>query len=152
MSLAAHPDFSLYDYLDVLEATIKSGYRHRGFPEADVEVALSNTRKRIEVGVREGKRYRCGSVQVTGAKHISAETLIRSLSDDSKPQLDVWKKGEPAQFDDEVQSRIRERLKTGFAAAGFFYPDFEIGINRDPSAGTAGLVVTIKDDGPRFTP
>jgi len=145
---SAHPDADLFQYLDTLEATLLSGYRHGGFPEAEVEITFNNSRKRVEAGVKEGKRYRCGDVKVTGAKKVFPQTVTGWLTEDPKPHRILWKKGAPVPFDND-DSRIRARLKSEFGCAGYFYPDFDVGIQRDDEEGIATLAVTINDEGPR---
>ncbi len=145
---AAHPDADLLQYLDSLEAALRSGYRHGGFPAAEVEVVYNNSRKRIEAGVTEGKRYRCGNVEIRGARQVSAETVTGWLTEDPKPYRVLWKKGAPTPFDDD-NFRICDRLKSEYGYAGLFYPEFDVAINGDEKTGIATLVVTVHDEGPR---
>ncbi|MGE5194099.1 MAG: hypothetical protein ACM3U2_16510, partial [Deltaproteobacteria bacterium] len=78
-----------------------------------------------------------------------AEKLIRSLTEGPSPYLIAWKKDGPAPFDDGAESRIRKRLRDEYAAAGFYYPEFAVKLERDASAGTAHVVVNVQDEGPR---
>jgi outer membrane protein assembly factor BamA len=141
-------DDDFIQYLDSLEAALRSGYRHGGFPEAEVEVVYNNSRERIEAWVAEGKRYRCGDVKISGAKQVSAEIVAAWLTEDPKLYRVLWKKEAPVPFDDD-NFRTRDRLKSEYGYAGLFYPDFDVGINSDDDTGIATLVITVHDEGPR---
>ena len=149
LHLAAHPQSDMFQYMKTLEAVMLSGYRHGGFPEAIVEILFNNTRRQIEVHVTEGPRVYCGDVDVSGENNIATAAIIRKLADAERPRRTVWKKGGPAPLDDEAVARIRGKIETEFADAGFFHPEFDVAIDRQPAATTASLKIAIKSEGPR---
>lgn len=146
--VAAHPDYNVFNYLKVLEGVMVSGYEHGGFPDATVEVRYNSTRGRVEVHVQEGHRYRCGEVQISGAGKLSADRLTRALTKHAKSSRICWKIGEPVPFDAPTMSEMRAQLKAAFSDAGYFDPEFDLLIERDPDERTALLLVTISDEGP----
>ncbi len=149
-NLATLPRGSLFQYLKTLEHKIRSGYLHCGFPDASVEIQLNSTRRQIDVHVSEGTQVRCGGVRITGCKTLSAEVLMRSLTGDpQRHHQSVWKPEGPAPFDEDATARIRRRIESEFAEAGFFHPDFDVAINRQPEVATARLILVIKSEGRR---
>lgn len=145
--LASHPGKDLFDYLKVLQKTVLLGYRHNGFPDAAVDCLFNHTQERIEVRVKEGARFQCGEVLVTGASCVSADAIVRALTDDSKPQHTLWKPEAPAPFDDETRDEFRKRIRAAYGAVGCFEPEFDIEI-RKGTEGHRALAVTIRDEGP----
>jgi hypothetical protein len=67
-------------FLVMLREKIRSGYQNCGFPEPAVEVRYDKERRRAEVRILEGKRYRCGEVLVEGVPADMAKTLITRLT------------------------------------------------------------------------
>lgn len=145
--LAGHPGGDLQRFLETLEKQIRAGYRHRGFPDVAVHAVANEQEQRIEIRVTEGECYRCGDVKFIDA--LPEEVPIRMLISDPNPSAAYWEKGEPVPFDDVTLTSMQEELTAQFAAAGFFRPDFEFSINRDPDTAMANLVVIFKQAGPQ---
>jgi outer membrane protein assembly factor BamA len=144
---AAHPDCSLFDYLKAIGVAISNGYRHGGFPDAVIQVLYNGTFEWVEVRVHEGSRWRCGDVQVTGAGSLPADQLIRALTDHSESSRTCWKIGGPVPFDEVTMLEMRAQLKAAFSDAGFFDPEFDLTIDRDPHGQRARLLVKIEEEG-----
>ena len=119
-----------------MRTTIETGYRHSGFPQATVEASYQQARHQIEIRVREGRRYQCGQVQVTGAQAVPHDVLVRALTEDSKPARIRWKKAGPVPFDVETDAEMRKLLEVAFEEAGFYRPDFEIRIQNHRRTAT----------------
>jgi hypothetical protein len=75
-----HPTGYLKDYIATLERRIADGYRHGGFHEVHVAVDFAEQAKRIDVVVREGKRYRFGDVIIRGNDRVPTAELIAWLT------------------------------------------------------------------------
>ena len=73
------PEISHDEYFAKLHMTIESGYRHGGFPYATVELIPDRPAiDQIEVRVREGRRFRCGDVCVTGTPQAVPDDVLDS--------------------------------------------------------------------------
>ncbi len=151
-SLAANSNGSLSDFIKVLQRQLLSGLLHSGCPDAQVVAEYQPQQERIAVRISKGPRYCCGEIEVAaGATHVAPEPLIRALTTDPKPRLILWNKGQSAPFDEFTFKKIRERLVRELAIAGFFSPQVEIEVGRNPDSQTAVLKVAIKDVGRRAT-
>lgn len=164
------------DLAQTIVAAVNDGYLHQGFPDVEVRSESDSTADRIRIQIVEGQRYRRGDVQVTGAKQVSSEGLIRRLTEPRypikavpilreggkestepvwvtvggskyKPKARRWGSGSPAPFDQWSLAEIRRDLEEAFQLQGYFSPRFEIAVVPDRSQQTATLSVTIKDEG-----
>ena len=86
-------------------------------------------------------------MQITGAGKLSADRLTSPLTERPESSRTCWKIGGPIPFDTPTMQEIRAQLKTAFSAAGFFDPEFDLSIERDPAGQTARLLVTVNDEG-----
>jgi hypothetical protein len=77
--LAAQPSSPLPDLLDALPKLVAAGYQHAGFGDAQVAARYEDGRQRLVVKIQEGARYRCGAIQVTGAKELPVKLLVERL-------------------------------------------------------------------------
>lgn len=91
---AGHATGYLKDYVAVLRKRITEGYRHAGYHEAEAEVDFNEAAKRIDVVVREGKRYRFGEIKVSGNKALAADELKKWLTE-PKPDMKTWPRHDP---------------------------------------------------------
>jgi hypothetical protein len=78
--LASHPQAPLAEFLETLEQKVLTGYQHNGFPKAKVTAALDPDTGRVRVQISEGARFRCGKVQVAGAKAEPAAAIVARLT------------------------------------------------------------------------
>ena len=67
-------------FLVMLREKIRGGYQNCGFPEPEVEVRYDKERRRAEVKIVEGKRYRCGEVMVEGVAPEVVKTVVARLT------------------------------------------------------------------------
>lgn len=82
--LVSHPQAPRAEFLETLRQKVLAGYQHSGFPNASVNTGLDSASGRVRVQVSEGNRFRCGQVQVTGAKPGPAAAIRARLT---KPPL-----------------------------------------------------------------
>jgi hypothetical protein len=67
-------------FLVMLRDKIRDGYQNCGFPDAQVEVRYDRERRRAEVRIVEGKRFRCGDVTVEGVAPEVVKSVVTQLT------------------------------------------------------------------------
>ena len=89
--LASHPRAPLEQLLRVASERISAGYQASGFPHAAVtaKVAATIATSHLRVDIVEGKRFRCGTVVVTGATVIPPTTVMAWLTT-AQPKEKSW--------------------------------------------------------------
>jgi hypothetical protein len=76
----SHPFAPLAPFLSAIEARMRIGYLHAGFPDVKIAVRRDESGGRITVDVEEGPWYLCGPVKVTGAQKMSVGPIIERLT------------------------------------------------------------------------
>ena len=84
LRLKAHPFRPIGYFLDELQEQVVAGYRHAGFPDAEVIADLSDGK--VVLTVAEGRRYRTGAIRVLGAKAFPVEQLVVRLTEPYPPK------------------------------------------------------------------
>lgn len=85
--LASHPRAPLEQLLRVASERISAGYQASGFPHAAVTAKVAAGHLRVDIV--EGRRFRCGTVVVTGATVIPAATVTAWLTT-AQPKAKPW--------------------------------------------------------------
>ncbi len=78
--LLSHRQAPLAEFLETLQQKVLAGYQYDGFPDAKVAAAIEPDTGHVRVKISEGTRYRCGKVQVTGAKPEATAAIVARLS------------------------------------------------------------------------
>lgn len=170
--VAAHPRAVLPALPKVLERRLTEGFRHAGFPQARVQASHNDLTDRIVIVVEEGTRCIANEIAVTGVSVDLARAVAEGLT---KPHLDIddatpefgphgrmlvwlgpdgesvdseealWRKGEPAAFEQASIDLLKKRVATIFDAAGYFHTRFTCDLV--PHRTLADLVIDVKDVG-----
>src|SRR5436190_8946535 len=149
VALAAHPDAPLDGYLRAVETSTLLGYRHSGFRDAVVAATHDEQQSQIVMRVKEGPRYFCGDVNITGAKSADIGLLIQAITQPTNKESTPWVEGRPVPFDVATTRETILRLKSAFAAQGFLRSSFAIQNTAGTGSETATLEITVQDEGPR---
>jgi parvulin-like peptidyl-prolyl isomerase len=154
--IAAHPEATLSECLTAVEQRIRAGYRDCGFPNVVVQARYDLPAGRIVVKINEGPRFRCGALQVTGLKSISAAEFTRRFAEKLVPESDpgttypgIWKTGVPASFTAESLANYYSAASNTFASLGRFAAKYKVEIHPQPAGTNAALVVSVEDEGPK---
>lgn len=152
----------------VVERLLTAGYRHEGFPDAEVKAA-ADPQGGVVATIREGPRFLCGRLVVTGALHdvrsaaLEEQLFPPTTNCDSRTaavtngnatnlaapaRLGAWQPERGAPFNDGAMRQIRGAVSNAFAHLGHFFPGFSVELERRPAAGRADLVVTVGNEGP----
>ncbi len=83
--LASHPRAPFDEFLGTLQRLMLRGYRHNGFPDAQINVELNQEAGAVEVTVEEGPRYMAGDVEILGAKTLPLQAFIHRLTEPWPP-------------------------------------------------------------------
>ena len=154
--LGGHPQESLQEFSAIIERQIRDGYQQSGFPDVKVKVIFDSKEAGLIATVHEGKRYRSGTIELTGAKTIDAEafcSLLGERKDEGLPNISkstapVWQQGRPASFATGYWESQRENIQKAFQSLGYLDVSYSSRI-RPNSDGTATLIIAIQDEGPR---
>lgn len=149
--VAAHPRALLPKLPEVIGARLTEGFLHVGFPDPQVEASYNGTTQQIEIVIDEGVRCRTGEIVVSGVAADLADKIARRLTekhqdlDDATPEFDqhgqilnwtgpdgkavesdepLWKKGDPAPFNQGMLKALHARIEKTFEAAGFYATEF----------------------------
>lgn len=172
----SHPLAPRDAFLTAIGRQLHLGYIHCGFPDARITASFDDQADRVIVQIQEGIRYRCGQVEVIGARNIPTQPIVAALTvtnavTDSSPQsfrfLDnapanrigdvetngsmIWVKGQPAHFDGLGLQYMSGKVTNTLAQHGFFLSRFTLNIVTNAAARTATLQVKILDEGPPAT-
>lgn len=164
--LAGHPAAPFGELIQALDQKVTDGYLHQGFAEVDVTVRFDEQRSVVVVGIIEGKRYLAGKVEVTGTSTIPIDRLTARVTtpqpDTSVPsvpdaagilprtQKPIWSVGKPASFASGHWQSQREAFQKALQSLGYFDATFNVAARPDAD-GSATLVISIRDEGPRAT-
>jgi hypothetical protein len=153
--VASHPEATLAECLVALEDRVRTGYRSCGFPEAAVQARFGTAAGRIDAKVTEGRRFRCGALEVKGLKSIPMADFTRRFAQKLAPEADqtteapgVWKSGMPVDFTPGRLTKCSTAASNTFAALGRFAATFKVEIQRRPPSNEAALVVIVDKEGP----
>jgi hypothetical protein len=173
---ASHPYAPAESLLQELREAVELGYRTRGFPDAKVDANINPDGQFVDVSVREGPRFRCGDLRITGNDGVPAEALRTRLIDVAgEPQergrfedvmdmvvcaarryaergrdrkADIWNPGAPARFDRFLEANVQHCLREEFEQRGYYMAKVRAQVVRNDSNGTADLHLEI-EEGPR---
>jgi predicted DCC family thiol-disulfide oxidoreductase YuxK len=179
------PELSLpFAPRDVFLAAIGSqlylGYEHCGFPDARIMARYDPKTDRVVVQIKEGSRYRCGPVEIIGARKISTQPIVTALTttnadpgalqqtfqfldnspanrtaaadaSDSDGQNYLWIAGQPAHFDDISLKLLSRKVTNTLGKLGFFLSQFSLNVVSNAAARTAFLQMKILEEGPPAT-
>lgn len=164
--LAGHPAAPFGELVQILDQKVTDGYRHQGFADVDVTVRFDEQRSVVIVAIAEGRRYLAGKVEVTGASTIPIDRLTSRItspqpdtsdSSDSesavilpRTQKPIWSVGKPASFANGHWQSQHESLQKALQSLGYFDAAFDVAARADAD-GSAVLVISIHDEGPRAT-
>ncbi len=139
--LVAHPGASPAAYIAFVESSIELGYRHGGFPEAQVSAFHDKQREVVFIKIDEGGRLMAGSVVVEGNQSVPAEAFIKELTERREEKKltnkqgvpmemveiisAVWEPGTPARLDFVALRQAAHRARGVYLRAGFISPEVE---------------------------
>ena len=169
--LAAHPMAPRPAWLTALQRSIADGYRHGGFAQPDVQVALATDTALVRVTIKEGPRYRLGEYKVLGAKTLPTEELVRQVKPDGGAVKKKWdflspylnsnndlqpgddsnslKIGDPMPFDETFRQNAVEGVRVALSNLGYYAAKFEVQFVPRKDALLADYVINLIDEGPR---
>lgn len=172
----SHPLAPRDAFLATIEGQLRLGYVHCGFPAARITARYDSKKDRVVVQINEGPRYRCGPVEVIGARKMPTQAMVEALSvtnTDSDVVLQpfqfldqapvnrneatetnnscIWVGGQPAHFDDFSLRFLSGRVTNTLAKHGFFLSRFSLNIVTNAAGRAATLQVKILDEGPPAT-
>ncbi len=171
--LLSHPLASRAGFLAAIEDQLHLGYIHCGFPDARITARYDDKTDRVIVQIKEGTRYHCGPVEVTGARKMPTQPIVEALTVtnagtevlaesfqflDNAPanrteaaetnSTKIWAAGQPAHFDDVSLSYLSGKVTNTLAKHGFFRSRFTLNVVTNSAARRATLQVKILDEGP----
>lgn len=149
---AAHPSAPLDGLLDTIRDEILSGYQRNGFPDAQIRVGLMPDGDHLGVKIKEGPRFLCGGVTVTGARKSMARLIAFCLTN-PPPDADTeeslyWQPEQPAHFDPSACASMENVVRESLAKRGWFFPKMALSVERTPGNPQAHLVVAVSSLGP----
>ena len=143
-----------------LQAHLVLGYEWAGFPEAEVEVSWNDEKNCGVIRVVEGQRYLNGVIRLEAPDGFDTPAVTRTLNQPSPTFAPVtgaqkrdstevmWKAGKYCKFDRFSSENRHLRIEQALHEHGCFFSKFTTRIERNESAHTADLVVTVTDPGP----
>ncbi len=168
----SHPLAPRDAFLRAIESQLRLGYSHCGFPDARIIASHDARADRVVVRVEEGPRYRCGPVEVIGARKMPVPPIVEALTvtnaggnilRESFQFLDnapanrsetaetnttkIWVAGQPAHFDGITLDYLSGKVTNTLAKHGFFRSRFTLNVVTNPADQTATLQVKILDEG-----
>lgn len=163
--LSSHPVAPFAEYLEVIKAKVKAGYRRAGFADADVLVRYDEFTGRILVRIKEGPRYISADISLEGASEPVKEAIVNGLTKeaakvssnggapeqtptDKKP---LWVHGKPADFSQLRLKALKYKTRSILSEEGYFFPWVDVDVVAGPDKKTARLVVKVEDLGPQGT-
>lgn len=180
MQAASHPRSDIAEYLRTLRQSLWEGYQSAGYLNVKLSARHDEATGRIKVRIQEGKRYRAGTVEVTGIEPGEALALKAALTEPFPPwdavpvtiaapdgsTQTIWEtsQGEPArllvplwprdgvaQWGVAAWSDAWGRITRYLGATGRFNAEFTCEAVPDQKGETALLVVKFKALGPVST-
>lgn len=177
MQAASHPRVPIAEYLRTLRHRLGEGYQYAGYLNVKLSVRQDEATGQIKARIREGKPYRCGTIEVTGVEADEALAIQAALEEPFPPvdavpvtitaadgtehtvwetsqgqparlRAPVWPRGGQARAGTAAWSEVWRRIYRHLRASGRYKPDFTIDVVPNHDEGTATLVVKIKDLGP----
>ena len=156
--LAAHPDAPLADYLTVLERKISLGYQRAGFPTAKVKVAADTNQHRVVVRVKEGPRYRCGEILLSGVPTMTNEVVRQAIArvigglearggTSTNLNESFWLRNQLAPFDEVARQSLVRMVQEALTSLNHYQPKVSVRIVPDAARKVADLQVDIADEG-----
>lgn len=162
--LATHPAAPLGELAPQIAKLVQVGYRHRGFPEAQVDATLDSTAGRLRVAISEGPRYKTGAIRFTGVKEIQEPSVQSRLMDAlaglptpavatlETNQLEAfWEKDGYPPFDEGATASIVTRLEAELETLNYYRPKLNVTVVPNASSKTADLQVEMADAGLKGT-
>jgi hypothetical protein len=172
----SHPLAPRDAFLAAIESHLRRGYAHCGFPDARFTATCDDQANHVVVRVNEGPRYRCGPVEVIGARKMPTKPIVEALTItnagtavllrpfeflDNAPanRIDtaetncskIWVAGQPAHFDDISLQYLSGKVTNTLGKHGFFLSRINLNVVTNAAARTATLQVKILDEGPPAT-
>jgi hypothetical protein len=172
----SHPLAPRDAFLAAIGSHLRLGYVHCGFPDARIAAHYDGQANCVVVQIKEGPRYRCGPVEVIGARKLPPRPIVEALTVtnagtdalslpfkflDNAPanrteaaetnSSKIWVAGQPAHFDDISLQYLSGKVTNTLAKHGFFLSRFTLSILTNATVGTATLQVKILDEGPPAT-
>jgi len=70
----------LEELAELLREKVVTGYRHAGFPEAEIDIRTNGNAGSMIVNVREDTRYRAGKLRIDEAVLIPTDDVLTALT------------------------------------------------------------------------
>ena len=165
--------------IEVVTRELTLGYRSVGFPDASITAESDRDARQLVIIIDEGKLFRQGKVEVRGATSIDVDRLISSVKQKYAPAEAIpvfagtpaageaplhwikpggqpetlhdaiWNPGQPASFVPSVWKTWEPLVQLFLKRQG--YSDPVVSTSVEPAEdGTATLVISIRDEGPRI--
>ncbi|KAA5539007.1 hypothetical protein FYK55_25770 [Roseiconus nitratireducens] len=175
--IANHPQNNAAQLPSTIAEQLRRGYREAGFRSPVLDVTPDEDGDSWECVVKEGERYRYGSVRIKNAvqadRRLLTERLTRPYPDPdafptfssavgtdktiwideqgepSSPNRPVWQQGHPVRFDslDHSRDRLIKQVQTALSEVGLPDADFRVLTEFDETDRTVDLVVEVLDEG-----
>ena len=165
--------------IEVFTRELTLGYRSVGYPDAVVAADIDRDARQLVITIDEGKLFRQGKVAVRGATSIDVDRLISAIKQKYAPAEAIpvfagtpaageaplhwlkpsgqpetlhdaiWNPGQPASFAPSIGKTWEPLVQLFLKRQG--YSDPVVTASVEPAEdGTAKLVITIRDEGPRI--
>ena len=165
--------------IEVVTRELTLGYRSGGYPDAVVEADVDRAARQLVITIHEGKLFRQGKVEVRGATSIDVDRLISAVSQKYAPAEAIpvfvgtpgeneaplkwlkpsgqpgmlhdaiWNPGLPASFAPSVWKSREPLVQLFLKRQGYSDPVVATSVEAADD-GTATLVISIRDEGPRI--
>ena len=165
--------------IEMVTRELTLGYRSVGYPDAVVAADVNRDARQLVITIDEGKLFRQGQVEVRGSTSIDVDRLIAAVTQKYAPEKSIpvfegtpaageapfkwlkpngqpetlkdaiWNPGKPASFAPTVWKSWDLLIQLFLKRQGYADPVLSTSVEpvRD---GTATLVITIRDEGPRI--
>ncbi len=160
--LSSHPVAPFAEYLEVIKAKVKAGYRCGGFADADVLVRYDEFTGKILVRIKEGPRYISADISVEGVPEQVKEAIIKGLTKETAKVSSnagaprqtptdklLWIHGKPADFSQLHLTAWKYKIRSLLSEEGYFFPWVDVEIVAEEDKKTARLVAKVQDLGPQ---
>ena len=165
--------------IEVVTRELTLGYRSGGYPDAVVAADINRDARQLVITIDEGKLFRQGKVEVRGATSIDVDRLIASVKQKYAPaeaipvfagtpadgeaplhwikpngqpeKLNdaIWNPSQPASFAPSVWKMWEPLVQLFLKRQGYSDPVVAMSVE-SAEDGTATLVISIRDEGPRI--
>ena len=137
------PSSPKLEYIDALKRRLSAGLMFAGFVDCQISAQPSFAGDRLTLTVTEGERYLAGSVDITGLS-ASALDRVKSTAQYRSITESLWRKGEPAKYQESLPKSYQEQAQRMLAELGHFSNDLEVTLQPDADQRTVSLQIEVR--------